>query len=392
MRHAWAALALAASANWAVAADLPLAHDAFETSVKTTVAPLAGKAVTGLKILHVSGDVGPWMDTGMSLRSGDRFTVVLNGKRWLSKTYDLTFEPDLLTWMRIGAEGPIFRGIGSAQTVTAQQSGMLQFKLYPVAGRWLDSKGRYDGEPAPVNPDASGGIDVAVIQWSRDADIAQQLKQIEGQGNAPSWVTAAVARLDPATAAPTGWNYLWELGPAEIFREASVASADGGPQRRIAMHAHNDVAILQKDAAITLTPDTKLQWQWKLDALPSAALEDSPLTHDYLSIAVEFDNGQDLTWFWSSGLPVGKSFRCPLAGWTQRETHVVARSGKEELGRWLREEKNILEDYKKAIGGPLPKRITRVWLIAVAVFKRGEGSGAIGDIRLSEGSKVMQVW
>ena len=31
------------------------------------------------------------------------------------------------------------------------------------------------------------------------------------------------------------------------------------------------------------------------------------ITHDYLSIAVEFDNGQDLTSLWSSALPVGET-------------------------------------------------------------------------------------
>jgi hypothetical protein len=38
-------------------------------------------------------------------------------------------------------------------------------------------------------------------------------------------------------------------------------------------------------------------------------------THDYLSGAVELDNGQDLTYLWSSSLPIGTAFRCPIVWW-----------------------------------------------------------------------------
>ena len=56
------------------------------------------------------------------------------------------------------------------------------------------------------------------------------------------------------------------------------------------------------------------------------------LTHDYLSVALEFDDGQDLTWYWSSALPLGFAYRCPLKHWRHRETHVVARTGAADLG------------------------------------------------------------
>lgn len=42
-----------------------------------------------------------------------------------------------------------------------------------------------------------------------------------------------------------------------------------------------------------------------MDLLPSEVREDTLTTHDYMSIAVEFDNGQDITCYWSAELPVG---------------------------------------------------------------------------------------
>ena len=105
----------------------------------------------------------------------------------------------------------------------------------------------------------------------------------------------------------------------------------------------------------------------------SSDLEDVTPTHDYLSIAVEFDNGLDLTYLWSAALPVGTVFRCPLPWWDQRETHQVVRSGAAGLGHWVAEEQSLLADYERAIGGPVPARIVGVWLIAVAILQRGRG-------------------
>jgi len=54
-----------------------------------------------------------------------------------------------------------------------------------------------------------------------------------------------------------------------------------------------------------LTPTLRLRWSWRLDKLPSRLPEDTALTHDYISVALEFDDGRDLTWHWSAGLPPG---------------------------------------------------------------------------------------
>lgn len=91
-------------------------------------------------------------------------------------------------------------------------------------------------------------------------------------------------------------------------------------------------------------------------------------------------------------MEVGEHFACPLPGWVFRETHLVARTGEDELGEWIKEEKSILADYKLAIGGELPTRVTGVWLIGVGIFKKVRGDGAFGDIRLVDGAKELKVY
>lgn len=389
MKHLWRSLVLSLAVAATGSAGAQSAHERFEASVRTAVAPLGDSAVTGVKVLYLGAEHSPWLDSGFPVKAGDRVTVLLQGRVWLSRHYDISLEAPLQLWRRIGENGAISRGLDATDTFAAAESGTVQLKNLPT--RWLDAKGRYQGEAPPASPDAGGGISVALIRWAPDADVAATLAALALQPAAPDWAAPALARLQSPPAAPEGWQYLWELGPAEIFREVH-ADDDSGPRRRMHTHTRNDVAILQKPAEVALTPDTELKWSWRVDQLPGKQAENSVITHDYISIAVEFDNGQDLTYLWSSTLPVGETFRCPLPGWKDRETHVVARSGNADLGRWLNESRNVLQDYAKAVGGPPPQRIVRVWLIANSVFGRGEGRAQFGDIRIGANGSDLAVW
>jgi len=130
---------------------------------------------------------------------------------------------------------------------------------------------------------------------------------------------------------------------------------------------------------------------WRIDALPSRLPEDTALTHDYLSVALEFDDGQDLTWYWSSCLPEGFSYRCPLPHWRRRETHIVARTGTADLGHWTDEERLVLADHQAAIGGPAPSRVVRAWLIAQTVPQAGHAAGEFSRIELVDGDRTLRV-
>ena len=105
-------------------------------------------------------------------------------------------------------------------------------------------------------------------------------------------------------------------------------------------------------------------------------------SHDYLSIAVEFDNGRDITYYWSNSLEPGTGYDCPLPNWKGKEYHVVVRSGELGLGTWLNERRNLYEDYQFYMGEP-PARIVKVWLIANSIFQRGDASCDYSDIVLT---------
>jgi hypothetical protein len=366
-------------------------YQQFEQQIRADITPLAGKEIIGLKTLYLSADVGPWLDTGLALQPGAKISLIINGKVWLSRAANLSFTAPVSLWAKIGDKGPIFRGPRTTNTVTAVQAGHLYLKNYP-GERWLDSSGKYLGEPAALNPDAGGGVNVAIIQWAADVDIPAQLKRIAEKSAAATWAVAEIDRLNNQQLPPEGWDYIWELKRAEIFSEVAVATAPNAPAKAIGLNMHDDASIMEKAASFELTPKTTLSWKWKVDKLPSLVAENSLPTHDYMSIAVKFDNGKDLTFFWSRNLPVDTGFYCPLPGWNHREIHVVARSGTAELGQWLSEEKNILDYYQKVVGGPLPKRITHVWIIGVSLFQHLEGQSEFADIALQDGAKKLLVY
>jgi hypothetical protein len=189
-------------------------------------------------------------------------------------------------------------------------------------------------------------------------------------------------------APPAGWYYLWHTGPAECFRSIEVA----GRTNAIACHTRRDCGLLLKDVPpLPLNPDTRLRWSWKVDSLPSTEAENTFASHDYVSVAVEFDNGQDLTYFWSAELPVDTGFRCPIPIWRHRETHVVVRSGEQDLSEWYDEERDLYADYVRYVGGPAGCKIVRVWLIAMTLFRGNEGVSQYADIALVADGRAIRV-
>jgi len=125
-----------------------------------------------------------------------------------------------------------------------------------------------------------------------------------------------------------------------------------------------------------------VQWRWQVNEHPSIGPEDQAISHDYISLATEFDNGRDLTWIWSSCLEPGTFFQCPVRVWQERETHYVIRSHNDNLGQWYAETRNIYDDVTEAMGQP-PGRITAIWLIALSTFHHRIARASFAEITLA---------
>jgi hypothetical protein len=342
---------------------------------KSRFIELLGNVAKGIIFEHrffeLPSEQKPWFDTGLDVEAGDNFTSFAAGQTQF-KDLPITLEPNFQLWFRIGRDGEIFRGTRNSHSFTAEQSGRLYLASY-FPGEWAGKTGTL-ATPDEVYDMVTGNLSVLLIRWQ--GNTLDGLKSLAEYGDANNLLAMEIDRLISPVITPEGWDYLWLAGPAEIYQSCATPAKEPA----ICCHTHNDVGLLQKTVSLPLKPNTRLRWSWKMDVLPSSVREDSLPTHDYLSIAVEFDNGQDITYYWSAELPPETTYRCPIPTWTARETHVVIRSGPQGLGEWLNEERDVYQDYINAIGGTMPNNIVKVWLIALSLFQHKEGACQYADI------------
>jgi len=327
-------------------------------------------------------NAAPWIDSGLQLEEGEEASYFICGRTTVVGALDIWVDPRIQVWSKVGPDGDVTRATRESHSFAAPRGGPLLFGNY-FPNHWADRTGRL-GDSEKVYRSLKGEYLVLLIRWPGTA--RQGLARLLEAGDVDGRIAGEVERIDQGDTRPRDWQYYWAVGDAEVFQDGTCK--DG--TRCIDCHTHQDAAILQYDVGMPLTPDTEISWQWRIDALPSDLREDAVPSHDYLSIAVEFDNGRDITYYWSGALPAGTGYDCPLPGWKGREYHVVVRSGPDGLGAWHDERRNLHQDYRNYMGEP-PGRIVRVWLIANSVFQRRTGSCSYASISLSNGEQVAEV-
>lgn len=325
--------------------------------------------------LTLSVEKGEWIDAGIAVEDGDEVTILGQGDLWMSKPLDIRLGAGSALWARIG-DGPLFKVTAEASTLIAEKSGPL-YLIAAGPGAFETPAGDFLGGEVPDGP--TGQFEAAILKWKGDALSGLSALASAATGDLRDLLNSAAERAKSPITPPENWRYLWRLGEGELY---SPAPEQG--DACIHCTTHEDVGILQIPAERPLTDTLTLNWDWIAHQLPSALPEDIEPTHDYLSIAVEFDNGLDLTYMWSAALPEDTIFQCPLAWWDERETHWVIRT-KKDIGKWLSEERSIRKDYERAIGGDVPAKVVQVWLIANSLFQRGTGKCDYRGIRLVDG-------
>ncbi len=338
-------------------------------------------ALAASAFLSLSVEEGEWIDSGISVETGDQVSILGQGDLWMSKPLDIRLGAGSALWARFG-DGPLFKVTAEASTRTADRPGPL-YLIAAGPGAFETPAGDFLGGIVPAGP--TGQFEAAILKWTDDAASGLSALASATTGELSDLLNSAAERTKSPIEPPENWRYLWRLGQGEVYKAAPEKT-----DACINCTTHEDVGILQIPAERPLTDTLTLNWDWIAHQLPSVLPEDIEPTHDYLSIAVEFDNGLDLTYMWSAALPEDTIFQCPLAWWDERETHWVIRT-KKDIGKWLSEERSIRQDYERAIGGDVPARVVQVWLIANSLFQRGTGRCDYRAIRLVDGDDTLDL-
>lgn len=356
--------------------------DRFEAEMTRALAALPPGIVAEHRWTRLPATEPPWRDSGIALEPGEEASVFAVGRVYASRALDVWVPPRLQLWTRIGEQGPIRSSSRDTVSFRADHAGRLYLGNY-FPNDWKDRSGARVQDDA-VYRSVSGEMRILAVRWAGCA--AEGLAALARAGDPLGLVSSERERMSLGDVTPPGWRHLWHLGETEIFKPCP---GPGGAQA-LGCDVRTDAGILQRDVRFPLREDTELAWRWRVDALPGVLREDSVPSHDYLSLAVEFENGLDLTYYWSCALPVGTGFWCPLPNWKHREYHVVIRSGRAGLGEWHAERRNLHADALRHLGAP-PGDVVAVWLIAASIFKRQPGRCAYAEVRLRGGGEEREV-
>jgi hypothetical protein len=340
----------------------------FHQRINELVKKLSSKIVRSVNFEITPNDL-PWSQKIGQIKAGQSVTFLLSGRWWISKEHNYWVEPGVAFYARISG-GTMYNPANNTGTMLADRDGTIE--IARTIGQFKNPKGELF--PTEEQYKATEGlIEGIAIIWEEEP--LDGLVQLSAAGDVDGLVLAELNRIHYQKLLPAGWSYMYMFGDSGIFSE--------GCNGELECNTHKNVGILQYAIDAPLTEDLELDWKWIVDKLPSPVAEDQVLTHDYLSIAVEFDDGKDITYMWSAELPEGTAFQCPLLRWTEYETHVVQRSGNKLIGQQVLESRNVYSDYQKYIGGTA-SNIARIWLIANTVFMRGAGRCSYSDIVISQ--------
>ncbi len=320
--------------------------------------------------LELRNALAGWISTGISLEAGDPFEVDARGV-WDAE--GLILAPRHVLWYRVSENGTARNFPSDDLFAVSEASGELEIAIRPPSFYWFDKQGTFPPEILEA-PEVAVSFTLEI----RQSGALHSMRQSEADKN----LSQTLGRSEDRP--PKDFKYLTVLGESEVWSGRVVTD-----EYFVSASLEDDVGIIKMPVNIELSESMLFSFDWLYHSLPAVAPETSVVGHDYLSIALEFDNGQDLTWMWSKFLAKGTSFTCPLPWWSERETHYVLDSGSDGLGKWKSHSRNVLDDYAEAVAGDPPKKIVGIWLIANNLFAKQDASASFRNITLlDEGEQV----
>jgi Protein of unknown function (DUF3047) len=150
---------------------------------------------------------------------------------------------------------------------------------------------------------------------------------------------------------PRGWEGQRWGSPAY---EMVVEDVDG--RRALHLFSRNEGSTVTKDikGQVNLNETPILEWSWKAVTLPANAdSRRKELDDQAVQVYVgwprfpEAVRSRIIGYVWDTTAPAGTIVKSQK---TSTITYVVVRSGKENLGKWLTERRNVADDFRKIYG------------------------------------------
>ncbi len=176
---------------------------------------------------------------------------------------------------------------------------------------------------------------LAVTAWAADLAVVED------------WAALRVG----AKGIPNGWKGGQTWGtPTHDF-----TVVDNSGRRVLHLKSQSESSMVTKELkGINLKQTPILEWSWKVVSLPKGADSRSKHTDDQAAqlyvVWPRFPQAvrsRIIGYVWDTQAPQGLFVESEKTGTV---TYVVVRSGPADLGKWLTERRNVVEDYRKIYG------------------------------------------
>lgn len=252
--------------------------------------PDVASSIETSKFITRPANILPWTPTGLNLQPGQQVSTFASGRVWRSRVLDLFVPPQFALWFRVGVNGEVFNSTRDTNTfsVKSGEKGEL-YLANQFPAWWQEKSGRVVGDLAIYENGGDGKIEVLVVVWKDGVDVGKLLSNLSTDSE---FIKTESQRppAESATNLPPEWYHFWFLGTSTLYSSLSTQ------EHKKCIHAKPDksIGILMRDLGPTpvFEKGVKVKWDWKIDALPSRLREDTTFSHDYLSVAFEFENGR----------------------------------------------------------------------------------------------------
>ena len=135
---------------------------------------------------------------------------------------------------------------------------------------------------------------------------------------------------------------------------------DDSGDRVIKFRSESSSLSLEKKIVVDLRQTPYLEWIWKVTVLPKGGDFTATLTDDQAGQLLVtfpktlFERRKVITYLWESTVPKGTMADAPGPLFLNIKA-IVVESGDSQLGKWVLEKRNLLEDFQ-ALFGSTPER------------------------------------
>ena len=136
--------------------------------------------------------------------------------------------------------------------------------------------------------------------------------------------------------------------------DLEIVSDSGQPVLHLRSKGDNSTISRDLKGSVDLNETPILEWRWKVTTLPTGGNACQKSTDDegaqvYVAWvrSPEAVRSRIIGYVWDSTAPAGTICKSQK---TATVTYVVLRSGADELGKWITERRNVVEDFRRIYG------------------------------------------